>query len=78
MYGRVCYIGVLLLVDGCQEQDMTGNTPKMIALAVVQSYNPRRKIPRSEISLPHLESCLSKAAFSAAQNSGNMLPHLFN
>ncbi|KAG2405147.1 helicase protein [Vigna angularis] len=60
---------LIRLDDGCQEQDMTGNTPKMVALAVVQSYNPRRKIPRSEISLPHLESCLSKAAFSAAQNS---------
>ncbi|CAJ1780118.1 unnamed protein product [Sphenostylis stenocarpa] len=48
---------------------MAGNTPKMVALAVVQSYNPRRKIPRSEISLPDLESCLSKSAFSAAQNS---------
>ena len=76
MYGCVYYIGALLLVDGCEEQDMNGNTPKMVALAVVQSYNLRRKIPRSEISLPHLESCLSKAAFSAAQNSGNMLPHL--
>ncbi|XP_014497082.1 probable helicase CHR10 isoform X2 [Vigna radiata var. radiata] len=63
---------LIRLDDGCQEQDMTGNTPKMIALAVVQSYNPRRKIPRSEISLPHLESCLSKAAFSAAQNSASM------
>ncbi|XP_052728584.1 probable helicase CHR10 isoform X2 [Vigna angularis] len=63
---------LIRLDDGCQEQDMTGNTPKMVALAVVQSYNPRRKIPRSEISLPHLESCLSKAAFSAAQNSASM------
>lgn len=55
---------------------MDGNAPKMVALAVVQSYNPRRKVPRSEISLVHLESCLSKAAFSAAQNSGNTCPHL--
>jgi hypothetical protein len=63
-------------LDGCDDQNLDGNAPKMVALAVVQSYNPRRKVPRSEISLVHLESCLSKAAFSAAQNSGNMLPHL--
>ncbi|XP_027334923.1 probable helicase CHR10 isoform X2 [Abrus precatorius] len=60
------------VVDGCDEQNMEGNAPKMVALAVVQSYNPRRKVPRSEISLPHLESCLSKAAFSAAQNSASI------
>lgn len=64
-----------LLIDGCDDQNMDGNAPKMVALAVVQSYNPRRNVPRSETSLVHLESCLSKAAFSAAQNSGNMLPH---
>ncbi|KAJ1430888.1 SNF2-related, N-terminal domain [Sesbania bispinosa] len=67
------HLGDLHLVrleDGCDEQNMDGNVPKMVALAVVQSYNPRRKVPRSEISLLHLESCLSKAAFSAAQKSG--------
>ncbi|KAK8466741.1 hypothetical protein PHAVU_008G141500 [Phaseolus vulgaris] len=63
---------LIRLDDGCEEQDMDGNTPKIVALAVVQSYNLRRKIPRSEISLPHLESCLSKAAFSAAQNSASI------
>nr|KYP75610.1 hypothetical protein KK1_019801 [Cajanus cajan] len=57
---------------GCDEQNMDGNVPKMVALAVVQFYNPRRKIPRGEISVPHLESCLSKAAFSAAQNSASI------
>jgi len=72
VYDCCRYIGALLLADGCEKQDLDGNTPKMVALAVVQSYNSRRKIPRSEISLPHLESCLSKAAFSAAQNSGSM------
>ena len=68
----VMFISALLLVDCCGEQ-MDGNAPKMVALAVVQSYNPRHKIRRSEISLPHLESSLTKAAYSAAQNSGNML-----
>uniref|UniRef100_A0A0A9EN59 Uncharacterized protein n=1 Tax=Arundo donax TaxID=35708 RepID=A0A0A9EN59_ARUDO len=43
-----------------------------MALAIVQSYNQRRKVPRSEISIPDLELCLSKAAFSAAQCSANI------
>ncbi|WVZ55040.1 hypothetical protein U9M48_005757 [Paspalum notatum var. saurae] len=45
------------------------DAPLWVALAIVQSYNPRRKVPRSEISIPDLELCLSKAAFSAAQHS---------
>jgi len=49
-----------------------GQTPQWVALAVVQSYNPRRKIPRSGISISDLEHCLAKASFAAAQNSGNM------
>ncbi|CAL0302911.1 unnamed protein product [Lupinus luteus] len=63
---------LIRLEDGSDEQNMDGNAPKWVALAVVQSYNPRRKVPRSEISLQHLESCLSKAAFSAAQNSASI------
>ncbi|TVU48703.1 hypothetical protein EJB05_08348, partial [Eragrostis curvula] len=43
-----------------------------VALAIVQSYNPRRKVPRSEISMPDLELCLSKAAFTAAQHSASI------
>jgi hypothetical protein len=46
------------------------DAPLWVALAVVQSYNPRRKVPRSEISIPDLELCLSRVAFSAAQHSG--------
>lgn len=49
---------------------MEGDTPRWVALAVVQSYNSRRKVPRSEISIPDLEACLFKASFAAAQNSG--------
>jgi len=48
------------------------DAPLWVALAIVQSYNPRRKVPRSEISMPDLELCLSKAAFSAAQHSGSV------
>jgi hypothetical protein len=46
------------------------DAPLWVALAIVQSYNPRRKVPRSEISIPDLEICLSKAVFAAAQHSG--------
>ncbi|OQU93485.1 hypothetical protein SORBI_3001G543100 [Sorghum bicolor] len=45
------------------------DAPLWVALAIVQSYNPRRKVPRSEISMSDLELCLSKAAFSAAPHS---------
>lgn len=48
------------------------DTPQWVALAVVQSYNSRRKVPRSSISIPDLERCLSKASFSAAQNSASI------
>ncbi|MED6198783.1 putative helicase chr10, variant 2 [Stylosanthes scabra] len=60
---------LIKLEDGHDEQNVDRNAIKWVALAVVQSYNPRRKVPRSDISLPHLENCLGKAAFSAAQNS---------
>lgn len=46
------------------------HAPQWVALAVVQSYNPRRKVPRGSISIPDLERCLSKASYSAAQKSG--------
>ncbi|KAL6847675.1 hypothetical protein ACP4OV_022463 [Aristida adscensionis] len=57
------------------ESDCSRNldAPLWVALAIVQSYNPRRKVPRSEISMPDLELCLSKAAFTAAQYSGIIL-----
>ncbi|KAA8515885.1 hypothetical protein F0562_019064 [Nyssa sinensis] len=48
------------------------NVPQWVALAVVQSYNPRRKVPRSNISIPDLELCLSKASFLGRQNSASI------
>lgn len=54
------------------EQTNYGNASQWVALAVVQSYNPKRKVPRSNISIPDLECCLSKASFSAAQNSASI------
>ncbi|KAG0458946.1 hypothetical protein HPP92_022074 [Vanilla planifolia] len=48
------------------------DAPFFVALAVVQSYNPRRKIPRSNISMDDLEKCLSKVSFWASQNSASV------
>lgn len=63
----------LIKVDGFDNGTSTmASAPKWVALAVVQSYNSRRKVPRSSISLADLEQCLSKAAFSAAQNSASL------
>lgn len=59
--------------EDCDDENMDNTTTLWVALAVVQSYNPRRKVPRSDISIPDLECCLSKASFSAAQNSGKFL-----
>lgn len=59
--------------EDCDDENMDNTTTLWVALAVVQSYNPRRKVPRSDISIPNLECCLSKASFSAAQNSGKFL-----
>ncbi|KAK6918625.1 Helicase, C-terminal [Dillenia turbinata] len=54
------------------KEDYDCNVLQWVGLAVVQSYNPRRKVPRSDISIPDLECCLAKAAFSAAQNSASI------
>ncbi|ONI22335.1 hypothetical protein PRUPE_2G122400 [Prunus persica] len=69
------HLGDLHLIrvnEDANEQKMDCNLPQWVALAVVQSYNPRRKVPRSKISIPDLERCLSKASFSAAQNSASI------
>ncbi|CAN6703921.1 unnamed protein product [Malus baccata var. baccata] len=69
------HLGDLHLIrvyEDSDEPEMDSNPPQWVALAVVQSYNPRRKVPRSKISIPDLESCLSKASFSAAQSSASI------
>ncbi|PON61206.1 SNF2 domain-containing protein / helicase domain-containing protein [Parasponia andersonii] len=64
------HLGDLHLMRVNEDSDnKEGNSPQWVALAVVQSYNPRRKVPRSNISIPDLELCISKASFSAAENS---------
>ncbi|XP_022025022.1 probable helicase CHR10 isoform X2 [Helianthus annuus] len=64
----------LLEITGEDEENKDGNVNQWVALAVLQTYNPRRKVPRSSISIPELEQCLSKASFSAAQKSDRLLP----
>ncbi|XP_057828466.2 probable helicase CHR10 isoform X4 [Cryptomeria japonica] len=54
------------------EQGLPNEGSQWVALAVVQTYNPRRKVPRSDISLDHLEICLKKASISAFQNSASI------
>ncbi|KAI3681429.1 hypothetical protein L6452_36224 [Arctium lappa] len=58
----------LIEVTGDNEENKIADTRLWVALAVVQTYNPRRQVPRSGISIPELEQCLSKASFSAARN----------
>ncbi|KAL6499433.1 putative helicase chr10 [Orobanche hederae] len=48
------------------------NAPRWVALAVVQSYNPRRKVPRSGISISDLDVCLAKASFTASRHSASI------
>ncbi|KAJ0624696.1 putative Macro domain-containing protein [Helianthus annuus] len=45
----------LLEINGEYEQNKDGNVNQWVALAVLQTYNPRRKVPRSSISIPELE-----------------------
>ncbi|KAK9148343.1 hypothetical protein Scep_007100 [Stephania cephalantha] len=69
------HLGDLHLIQTSEDHDrMNDNAyvPQWVALAIVQSYNPRRKVPRSNISLTDLEECLKKASFAASQNSGSL------
>lgn len=56
--------------DEQQDTEEGNKTQFWVALAVTQSYRPKRKVPRSSISIPDLERCLAKASFSASQKSG--------
>ncbi|KAM0033944.1 putative Macro domain-containing protein [Helianthus debilis subsp. tardiflorus] len=64
---------------GEDDENKDGNANQWVALAVVQTYNPRRKVPCRSISIPELEQCLSKASFSAAQKSASIhMPRIGN
>lgn len=67
------HLGDLHLIEIDNDDDQQNaeeSEPLWVALAVTQSYNARRKVPRSSISVPDLERCLAKASFSASQKSG--------
>ncbi|XP_051122265.1 probable helicase CHR10 isoform X2 [Andrographis paniculata] len=66
------HMGDLHLIDISEQQGNLRNTSQWVALAVVQSYNPRRKVPRSSISIDDLEVCLEKASSCGAQNSASI------
>ncbi|KAL7158442.1 hypothetical protein ABFS83_02G143900 [Erythranthe nasuta] len=69
------HLGDVHLIEITEDHgDLSTQTtaPRWVALAVVQSYNPRRKVPRSGISIADLEVCLAKASFSAAQHSASI------
>lgn len=67
------FSSILCCADSDDQQNTEESKPLWVAVAVTQSYNPRRKVPRSSISIPDLESCLAKASFSASQKSGNFI-----
>ncbi|KAL7121010.1 hypothetical protein ACP275_02G157300 [Erythranthe tilingii] len=69
------HLGDLHLIEITEDHGVLSTqttAPQWVALAVVQSYNPRRKVPRSGISIADLEVCLAKASFSAAQHSASI------
>lgn len=71
---RLYFLLGFLINPCCADNDEQQNTEDSkrlwVALAVTQSYRPKRKVPRSSISIPDLERCLAKASFSASQRSG--------
>ncbi|XP_010506437.1 PREDICTED: probable helicase CHR10 [Camelina sativa] len=69
------HLGDLHLItinDNDDQQSTEDSKPLWVALAVTQSYNPKRKVPRGSISIPDLERCLGKASFSASQKSASL------
>ncbi|CAA2954244.1 probable helicase CHR10 isoform X1 [Olea europaea subsp. europaea] len=66
------HLGDVHLIDITDDNSSDSNACQWVALSVVQSYNARRKIPRSKISISDLEVCIAKASFSAAQNSASI------
>uniref|UniRef100_A0A0V0IUF3 Putative chromodomain-helicase-DNA-binding protein 1-like n=1 Tax=Solanum chacoense TaxID=4108 RepID=A0A0V0IUF3_SOLCH len=69
------HLGDLHLIESTEDLAKGGDSPhapQWVALAVVQSHNPRRKVPRGSVSIPDLERCLSKASYSAAQKSASI------
>ncbi|XP_042050422.1 probable helicase CHR10 isoform X2 [Salvia splendens] len=69
------HLGDLHLIEVTEDhgdQSTSTDPRRWVGLAVVQSYNLRRKVPRRDISTADLEVCLAKASFSAAQYSASI------
>ncbi|KAG6747920.1 hypothetical protein POTOM_047811 [Populus tomentosa] len=47
-------VHLVKIIENTDGQNMEGDTPRWVALAVVQSYNPRRKVPRASIHMPRI------------------------
>lgn len=63
----------LIQVDDAESELLNdGGKPQWVALAVVQSYSSKRKVPRSNISISDLELCISKLSSAAAQKSASI------
>lgn len=43
---------------------------RFVGLAVIQTYDRRRKVPRSDISISAFETCLRKVVAAAKTHSG--------
>ncbi|XP_023515243.1 probable helicase CHR10 isoform X2 [Cucurbita pepo subsp. pepo] len=69
---RDLHLGDLHLIKLEDNKEQSDKAPQWVALGVVQSYNPRRKVPRSKISLPDLENCILKASSAASQHSASI------
>ncbi|KAM0976319.1 hypothetical protein FF1_019304 [Malus domestica] len=60
------HLGDLHLIrvyEDSDEPEMDSNRPQWVALAIVRSYNPRRKVPRGKISIPNLKVAYRKHHF---------------
>lgn len=53
-----------------------GTTARFVGVAVIQTYDRRRKVPRSDISISAFETCLRKVVTAAKAHSGTVYPYL--
>lgn len=65
-------------VSGTDATDVVANagTLRFVGVAVIQTYDRRRKVPRSDISMSAFETCLRKVVTAAKAHSGTLHPIL--
>ena len=63
-----------LLKDSVSGTDATAvagaGALRFVGVAVIQTYDRRRKVPRSDISMSAFETCLRKVVTAAKEHSG--------